>query len=85
MGDFSQFSLALVCSFIMLLLFQVDDWPYVRFFSKRDNNLWCLDDLKFTIAKQDIICQLEAPELLMMESRVYYKFKVKYGSLVFCF
>lgn len=57
----------------MLIFFQVDRWPYIRFFKKEHKNLWSEGDILHSILPSDVIKTLEVPDMVHKGSRFYYR------------
>ena len=60
---------------ILEILFKVDHWPWVRFFSKsKKKGFWTLNDIQQTVLYSDVNHTLEFPEISMYGARLLYYF-----------
>ena len=58
----------------MVLRFQVDHWPYVRFLKRHKlTNLWSDGDILHSVIWEDVRKKLDVPDITIRGSRLYYR------------
>lgn len=61
----------------MHYFFQVDEWPWVKFFKKKPGRqiLWEMQETRHQVIKEDVAGLLRPPELARCGSRFLYVFE----------
>jgi hypothetical protein len=59
------------------LIFQVQEWPFVLFFSRTKKNYWMEGDIQHTVISEDILRTIDPPDVKVHGSRIYYMFNGK--------
>lgn len=67
---------------VFIFVFQVVDWPWVQYFSRKRGHLWKIDDVRFTVLEKDVVKTLAPPNIQMCGRCFCYKFN---GKLILIF